>query len=86
MCVRGPGTGPTLRKRGAIESPSCRTFRVQKDVLKYITEVHGAHPEQGDSAGPLQTGFLNQETARKKEREVEPPGQGFSMSTLLTWG
>lgn len=53
-----------MTRCGEIES-SCRTFRVQKDILNYITRYRSTF-RAGVSARPPETGFLNQKNLKKK--------------------
>lgn len=77
---RGQGTESTLRRCGETES-SCRTFRVQKDILNYIKQI------QSKGLCKASTDWFPQpRNHKKKEREVEPSGQSFSMSMLSTLG
>lgn len=75
---RGQGTESTLRRCEETES-GCRTFRVQKDILDYIKQIQ--------SDGPCKAStdcFPQPRNHKKKEREVEPSGQSFSVSMLST--
>ena len=81
LCGRGQGTESTLRTCGEIES-SCRTFRVQKDILNYIKQI------QSKGLCKASTDWFPQQRNHKKKRrrEVEPSGQSFSISMLSTLG